>query len=129
MSRAALVRSQTRCIFLTRYGPRPRRSHLRPRLSIDHQFTRRNPERVGDIEQPLVKQAALAALHAAENGPVDARVMGQLLLRQPSFDAEFAYSHADGLSSALPCRHALRIVLAWSGGHPHKYGAHPAQSL
>lgn len=89
------------------------------RLPIHHQVTGGHSERVGDIEEPLVEQTALPTLHRAQNGTSDAGLMGQLLLRHASLDAELAYSLADGLSSALPCSHTLRTVLAWSGGHAH----------
>lgn len=56
-------------------------------LPIHHQVSGGHSERVGDIEE----QAALPVLNRVQNGAGDAGLLGQLLVRKASLDAEFAF--------------------------------------
>jgi hypothetical protein len=81
---------------------------------------RRNPERVGDVEQPLVEHAAATGFHGDQNGAIDAGPLRQLLLGQPSFESKPTDGGPDPFAAPLPQFDALGFVLTRSGGHLHK---------
>ncbi|MUL67064.1 hypothetical protein BOO86_21505 [Mycobacterium sp. CBMA 234] len=88
-----------------------------------------NVECIRDVDEPFIKQAALAAFHLDKHVPGYAGDQGDLLLCEPSVETQRTDAGSDGRPGRLPSHSTLGVVVAAACRHAVQSDDGKAESL